>query len=179
MLIPRFHIKPEVCPLDAFRGMLAGGATAPWAGLPGLRNKYFTLYGEENMGAGFYTWTSKAALDEYLKSELWAGMAQQPHLDNLTFKVCEILEGGECCTDLGCWPDAVDAYQLPAPGKHNEMRPILVCSNRWVKEENKSKYEEVHNAAANYITGELHGCKMLTQHWDKTDKTMNWDLQWF
>jgi hypothetical protein len=46
MLEPRFHIKPEVCPLDNFRGMLAGGATAPWADLPGLRNKYFTLYGD-------------------------------------------------------------------------------------------------------------------------------------
>jgi hypothetical protein len=31
-------------------------------------------------------------------------MSQQPHLSNLTFKVCEILEGGECCTDLGQWP---------------------------------------------------------------------------
>lgn len=43
------------------------------------------------MGAGFYTFTSRAKLDEYMKTELWAGMSQQPHLDNLTFKVCEIL----------------------------------------------------------------------------------------
>jgi len=81
-LIPRFHIKVEVVGnLDNFRGMLAGGATAPWADVSGLRNKYFTLYGNDDMGAGFYTFTSKAKMEEYMKTELWAGMAQQPHLD--------------------------------------------------------------------------------------------------
>jgi hypothetical protein len=91
LLVPRFHIKPEVVSLDDFKGMLAEGATAPWTDLPGLRNKYFTLYGKDNMGAGFYTFTSRERLDDYLKTNLWAGMTQQPHLDNLTYKVCEIL----------------------------------------------------------------------------------------
>jgi hypothetical protein len=106
MLEPRFKIKTEVLPnksMDDFRGMLASGATQPWSTLKGLRNKYFTLYGNDQ-GAGFYTFTNKADLDTYMKSELWAGMSQQGHLCDLSHRVCEILEGGICCTDLGSWP---------------------------------------------------------------------------
>ena len=56
--------------MDDFRGLLASGATEPWSYLDGLRNKYFTLYGDDQ-GAGFYTWTSKDSLETYMKSELW------------------------------------------------------------------------------------------------------------
>jgi hypothetical protein len=80
MLEPRFEVHPEHLPegceksLDGFRHVLANGGTAPWKGLPGLRNKYFTLYGD-SMGAGFYTWTNKHDLEEYMESELWEGMS--------------------------------------------------------------------------------------------------------
>ena len=48
--------------------MLASpGVTDAWKGLLGLRNKYFTLYGN-SQGASFYTWTSKKSLDNYMKS---------------------------------------------------------------------------------------------------------------
>lgn len=108
MLEPRFKIKTKVLPnksMDDFKGMLASGATQPWASVAGLRNKYFTLWGD-SMGAGFYSFKSKKEVDAYMKSELWAGMGQMPHIGDLSFKLCEILEGGECCTDLGQWPQA-------------------------------------------------------------------------
>lgn len=68
MLEPRFKIKVEVLPnksLDDFRGILKSGGTQPWVGIPGLRNKYFTLYGD-NMGAGFYSFTNKVDLIKYM-----------------------------------------------------------------------------------------------------------------
>jgi hypothetical protein len=108
MLVPRFKIKVSVLPnksIDDFKNMLAAGATEPWSKLDGLRNKYFTLFGK-NHGAGFYTWTSKHAMEKYMKSELWQGMDQQAHLKDLSYKIYEILEGGVCCTDLGAWPRA-------------------------------------------------------------------------
>jgi hypothetical protein len=106
MLEPRFKIKTKVLPnnsLDDFRGILKAGGTQPWSNVEGLRNKYFTLYGRKQ-GAGFYTFTNKIDLVKYMNSDLWKNMSDQPHLKNLTHKVCEILEGGACCTDLGTWP---------------------------------------------------------------------------
>jgi hypothetical protein len=66
--------------MDGYRMMIASGACEFWKGLPGLRNKYFTLYGDNNMGAGFYTWTSAAALHNYMKTDLWGSMSNMPHL---------------------------------------------------------------------------------------------------
>jgi hypothetical protein len=77
MLEPRFKIKVKVLPnksLDDFRGILKSGGTAPWSNIDGLRNKYFTLYGNKQ-GAGFYTFTNKIDLIKYMNSELWAGMS--------------------------------------------------------------------------------------------------------
>jgi hypothetical protein len=38
-----------------------------------------------------------------MSGELWHSMPKQPHLEDLTHLVYEILEGGESCTDLGSW----------------------------------------------------------------------------
>jgi hypothetical protein len=66
MLVPRFKVKTHVLPnnkLDDFRHILADGGTKPWSDIAGLRNKYFTLYGHNNCGAGFYTFTSRHHLE--------------------------------------------------------------------------------------------------------------------
>jgi hypothetical protein len=108
MLVPRFKIKVEVLPnqsIDHFKTVIAEGGTYPWSKLDGLRNKYFTFFGQ-NQGAGFYTWKTKDAMEKYMKTVLWEGMSQQPHLTELTYKIYEVLEASACCFDLGTWPRA-------------------------------------------------------------------------
>ena len=78
--------------------------TSSWRGIPGLRNKSFTLHGKQNKGALFYTWTNEKDMKEYLESPLWRDMSKLKHFTDMTYSICEILEGSECCMELLDWP---------------------------------------------------------------------------
>jgi hypothetical protein len=163
MLVPRFKIKKSVLPnksLDDFRGMLAGGATESWSKIDGLRNKYFTIF-DEKWGAGFYSWTSKHAMEKYMKSEIWEGMSHQPHLKNLSYKIYEILEGGACCTDLGEWPRAEKSL----------LGDATAMFNKYGKEAEKAYDKTAKHATAAWDKTEHHMTETGKYMGDKYDKT--------
>jgi hypothetical protein len=74
--------------------------TQYWRGIPGLRNKYFTLHGDSNRGALFYTWTNEKEMNEYMDSALWKDMSKLKHFSEMTYSISEILVGSECCMEL-------------------------------------------------------------------------------
>ena len=51
-----------------------------WASVPGLRTKSFTSINGTNTGTGIYLFKTKESMDEYMKSELYLGMANYTQL---------------------------------------------------------------------------------------------------
>ena len=96
-----FTVIPEMNSLDAYRSWGRGGGPSPWAEVPGLRSKYFTLNEETNEAGGFYTFFNKEALDVYMKSDLFKSMGTFPFITNLKYTVLEVIPGTELTMDLG------------------------------------------------------------------------------
>jgi len=80
MLMPQFRFdfttNPDVPDAEAMKKMMGNGGTAYWKDIKGLRTKYFTFRPDDNnKGYGFYIFTNRADLDEYLKGPVWGMMS--------------------------------------------------------------------------------------------------------
>ena len=63
-----------------------------WAKVPGLVSKVWLDSPETNTFGGIYTWESKQAMDDYLRSELFAAVANHPNFANATAKDYGVIE---------------------------------------------------------------------------------------
>ena len=63
-----------------------------FADLPGLISKHWLANEETNTYGGVYFWESKEALQEYLNSEVFSQVANNPSFANATSKDFAILE---------------------------------------------------------------------------------------
>ena len=98
-----FTVIPEMNSPEAYRAWGRSGGQAPWAEVPGLRSKYFTLNEETQEAGGFYTFFNKQALDNYMASDLFKSMGTFPFITELTYKTFEVIPGTELTMDLGEW----------------------------------------------------------------------------
>ena len=69
-----------------------------FASMPGLITKVWLADAGTNTYGGVYLWQDKAAYDAYLKSEIFAGVAANPALANITSKDFGILDGPSALT---------------------------------------------------------------------------------
>jgi quinol monooxygenase YgiN len=68
-------------------------AAATFAAVPGLLSKVWLADPATNTYGGVYTWRDREAMEDYLKSELFQAVVDDPHLANVTSKVFAVLEG--------------------------------------------------------------------------------------
>jgi len=64
-----------------------------FAAVPGLASKAWLADRAEGIFGGVYTFESEKALDDYLESDLWAGVGANPALVNLSVRRFGVLEG--------------------------------------------------------------------------------------
>ena len=64
-----------------------------FAEVPGLASKVWLADRAEGTFGGVYTFESEEAVDDYLASELWAGVGATPGLANISIRRFDILEG--------------------------------------------------------------------------------------
>jgi hypothetical protein len=64
-----------------------------FAAVPGLASKVWLADRAEGIFGGVYTFESGQALDDYLDSELWAGVGATPGLVNVSVRRFGVLEG--------------------------------------------------------------------------------------
>jgi len=64
-----------------------------FAAVPGLASKVWLADRSEGIYGGVYTFESDAAVDEYLKSELFAAVAATPGLVNFSVRRFGVLDG--------------------------------------------------------------------------------------
>lgn len=103
-----FTTNPDIPNADAMRKMMAGGGTAYWKDIPGLRTKDFTFMPDNNnAGYGFYIFTNRADLDTYMKSETFGMMNVIPHIVDLQEpRVLKIVQGSQWTAELGKFANA-------------------------------------------------------------------------
>ena len=105
VFFPHFNIKygaiKEINNLDDYSKGAGMFATVPWMNLPGLRTKWFTMHRESETCHGIYFFQNKAALDSYLKSDLFRRFVKQPWLINPDPQVWEVLKGSELTIEMG------------------------------------------------------------------------------
>jgi hypothetical protein len=64
-----------------------------FAAVPGLVSKVWLVDPADGVYGGVYTFESEAAVDEYLKSDLWAGVGKTPGLVNISVRRFGVLDG--------------------------------------------------------------------------------------
>ena len=64
-----------------------------FADLPGLISKHWLANEETNTYGGVYFWESKEAMQNYLESEVFSQVANNPSFENATSKDFSVLEG--------------------------------------------------------------------------------------
>jgi hypothetical protein len=64
-----------------------------FAAVPGLVSKVWLADRAEGIFGGVYTFESEKAVDDYLKSDLWAGVGATPGLVNISVRRFGVLEG--------------------------------------------------------------------------------------
>lgn len=64
-----------------------------FAAVPGLASKVWLAERAEGIFGGMYTFESKEAVDDYLQSDLWAGVCATPGLVNISARRFGVLEG--------------------------------------------------------------------------------------
>ncbi len=70
------------------------GAMAPaFAHLPGLISKTWLANAETNTYGGVYLWRDRRAMEDYKVSDIYKGMLENPHFDNVTVRDFAVLEG--------------------------------------------------------------------------------------
>jgi quinol monooxygenase YgiN len=71
---------------------LCNELAATWAEIPGLISKIWLENAETNTYGGFYTWESQEAMDDFLQSELFRGIADNPAFRNATADSYGVIE---------------------------------------------------------------------------------------
>jgi hypothetical protein len=80
--------NPQLTSVDDLKYVLGeGGATEPWATLPGLRHKYFLYHDETQTCSGVYVFYNQPALDAYMASELFKAQGEYPHVSQVAYEV--------------------------------------------------------------------------------------------
>jgi hypothetical protein len=64
-----------------------------FAAVPGLASKVWLADRAEGTYGGVYTFESEQAVDDYLSSDLWAGVGATPGLVNVSVRRFGVLEG--------------------------------------------------------------------------------------
>ena len=64
-----------------------------FAAVPGLVSKVWLADHAEGVFGGVYTFESEQAVDDYLASDLWAGVGATPGLVNISVRRFGVLEG--------------------------------------------------------------------------------------
>jgi hypothetical protein len=64
-----------------------------FAAVPGLVSKVWLADRAEGIFGGIYTFDSDKAVDDYLQSDLWAGVQSNPGLANISVRRFGVLEG--------------------------------------------------------------------------------------
>ena len=64
-----------------------------FAAVPGLVSKVWLADRAEGVFGGVYTFESEKAVDDYLQSDLWAGVGATPGLVNVSVRRFGVLEG--------------------------------------------------------------------------------------
>jgi hypothetical protein len=64
-----------------------------FAAVPGLASKVWLADPAEGVFGGVYAFESAEALDDYLESDLWAGVGANPGLVNISVRRFGVLEG--------------------------------------------------------------------------------------
>jgi heme-degrading monooxygenase HmoA len=77
---------------EEYRKMAEAVAPA-FAELPGLVSKHWLADTATNTYGGAYVWRDREAMEAYLESEVFAGMAANPRLENVTARDFGVLEG--------------------------------------------------------------------------------------
>ena len=75
-----------------YRGIAEAMAPA-FANLPGLVSKTWLADPETNTYGGVYVWSSREAMENYKESDIYKGMATNPHFADVTVKDFAVLEG--------------------------------------------------------------------------------------
>ena len=66
--------------------------------MPGLRWKVWLLDESQQAAGGIYLFETKAALDAMLSSELWAGVAANPAIQDVNLRVWDVMDGPSLIT---------------------------------------------------------------------------------
>jgi heme-degrading monooxygenase HmoA len=70
------------------------GAMAPaFAHLPGLVSKTWLANAEANTYGGVYLWRDRQSMEAYQASDIYKGMLENPHFENVTVTDFSVLEG--------------------------------------------------------------------------------------
>ena len=77
---------------DQYSGQVESVASA-FAELPGLVSKTWLANEETNTYGGVYVWQNREALEAYKETEIYKGMAADPHFEDFTVKDFAVLEG--------------------------------------------------------------------------------------
>ena len=64
-----------------------------FADLPGLQSKHWLADEAANTYGGVYIWESREAMQQYLESELFSQVANNPAFENVSSREFEVLEG--------------------------------------------------------------------------------------
>lgn len=63
------------------------------AQVPGLVSKAWLADEQSNTYGGVYTWVDRAAMETYLRSDIFKAVAANPNLTNITSRDFDVLEG--------------------------------------------------------------------------------------
>jgi hypothetical protein len=78
-----------------------------FAAVPGLASKVWLADRAEGVFGGVYAFESETALDDYLRSDLWAGVGSTPGLVNISVRRFGVLDGPTRVTRGFAQPAAV------------------------------------------------------------------------
>ena len=69
------------------------GLAPVFAQVPGLLSKVWVADEESNTYGGVYTWEDRAAMETYLRSDLFRAVAANPNFTNIASRDFSVLEG--------------------------------------------------------------------------------------
>lgn len=87
--IVNFHLK-DISEED-YRRQCEAIAFA-FANLPGLVSKTWLADSETNTYGGIYVWQDRQAMENYKETDIYKGMATNPHFDGVTVQDFSVLE---------------------------------------------------------------------------------------
>jgi quinol monooxygenase YgiN len=69
------------------------GLADVFAQIPGLISKVWLADEDANTYGGVYTWVDRAAMETYLRSDLFSAVAANPNFANITSAAFDVLDG--------------------------------------------------------------------------------------